>query len=173
MSTSNSPLDEVELHEQLERFLRESPEGDEEALRQWARSQPDLVDAEVALIRLLDERRTDQRLSGEQADEDQAQSLFGGRTHLVSQKGAAQGELVPGKRLGRFILREFLARGGMGQVWIARDTDLQRDIALKLVLPELINDQTLEMFQREARAGGRLSHPNKNRSLQSLARCGP
>ena len=68
--------------------------------------------------------------------------------------------LVPGQRLGRFVLREFLAEGGMGQVWVAEDTDLRRDVALKLVLPDRVNPRALELFAREARAGGRLSHPN-------------
>ena len=163
MTTSTSRLDEAQLHELLDRFLQESPEGDPEALQQWARSQPELADAEAAgavLVRLLGEYRNAQALLAGHLDEDCSHSFFRRRTHLVSEKVPGQGGLVPGQRLGRFILREFLAKGGMGQVWIARDTDLRRSVALKLVLPDRINGHTLEMFQREARAGGRLSHPN-------------
>ena len=157
------PGDERALHELLDRFLQETPGGDEEALWQWARSQPGLADADAAgavLVRLLGEYRNAQALLAGELDEGGTHSFFRSRTHLVSEKAAGQGGLTPGQRLGRFILREFLAKGGMGQVWIARDTDLRRSVALKLVLPDRINGHTLEMFQREARAGGRLSHPN-------------
>ena len=163
MTTSTSRLDEAQLHELLDRFLQESPEGDPEALQQWARSQPGLADAEAAgavLVRLLGEYRNAQALLAGHLDEDRSHSFFGHRSRPVSQEAPGQGELTPGRRLGRYVLREFLAKGGMGQVWVAEDTDLRRDIALKLVLPDRINEKTLEMFHREARAGGRLSHPN-------------
>lgn len=65
-----------------------------------------------------------------------------------------------GDRLGRFVLVDRIAKGGMGQVWVALDTDLKRDVALKLVLPQRVNARSLDLFLREARAGGRLSHPN-------------
>ena len=47
----------------------------------------------------------------------------------------------------------------MGQVWEAEQLSLNRPVALKLVRPERVSEQTLAMFDREARAGGRLSHP--------------
>jgi serine/threonine protein kinase/formylglycine-generating enzyme required for sulfatase activity len=53
-----------------------------------------------------------------------------------------------------------MARGGMGQVWEAEDTELRRTVALKLLLPELVDSRALDFFAREARAGGRLAHPN-------------
>ncbi len=68
--------------------------------------------------------------------------------------------LRPGAQLGRYELVEVIAQGGMGQVWRARDPGLERDVALKVVLPERVNERALEFFTREARAGGRLSHPN-------------
>ncbi len=147
----------------LDSFLRETPEGDAETLRQWIRSQRELgIDeaAEAALVQLLGEHRASQTIPSGPSDAENAHSFFGDTTRITGQRGTAPGGLTPGSRLGRFILREFLARGGMGQVWIATDTDLQREVALKLVLPELINDQSLGLFQREARAGGRVSHPN-------------
>jgi serine/threonine protein kinase/formylglycine-generating enzyme required for sulfatase activity len=75
-------------------------------------------------------------------------------------EGLAGASLAPGRRIGRFELRRFVAQGGMGQVWEAWDSDLRRTIALKLVLPERISERSLALFAREARAGGRLEHPN-------------
>ena len=57
-----------------------------------------------------------------------------------------------------FRLVELLAKGGMGEVWVAWQLSMERRVALKLVLPERVNSESLALFAREARAGGRLSH---------------
>jgi len=69
--------------------------------------------------------------------------------------------LASGDRLGRFEILERLGAGGMGEVWRARDTELGRDVAVK-VLPEEVaaNPTRLDRFRREARALANLSHPN-------------
>jgi serine/threonine protein kinase len=67
--------------------------------------------------------------------------------------------LRPGDRVGNFKLIRLIGRGGMGSVWEAEERSLQRKVALKLIRPERIDDKAIAMFQREARAGGRLSHP--------------
>ncbi len=64
-----------------------------------------------------------------------------------------------GERIGPFTLLRFLARGGMGQVWEAWDEELRRSVALKLVAPERVDLPHADRLAREARAGGRLSHP--------------
>ena len=66
-----------------------------------------------------------------------------------------------GQRLGPYQVLAKLGHGGMGEVFRARDTRLQRDVALKL-LPEslALNPVSVERFQREARAVAALSHPN-------------
>jgi len=54
-----------------------------------------------------------------------------------------------------------IARGGMAEVWLARDTLLDRMVALKVLFPELSVDQNfVERFRREAQAAANLSHPN-------------
>jgi hypothetical protein len=65
------------------------------------------------------------------------------------------------RRLGKYVLRGRLGRGGMGEVLAAEDTVLQRLVALK-VLPPAPPGQSLlsERFLREARAAARLCHPN-------------
>ncbi|MEM9803163.1 MAG: bifunctional serine/threonine-protein kinase/formylglycine-generating enzyme family protein [Planctomycetota bacterium] len=67
--------------------------------------------------------------------------------------------VAAGSTLGEFRLLRALGQGGMGQVWEAEQTSLRRTVALKLVRPDRVNARTLELFAREARAGGRLSHP--------------
>ena len=67
--------------------------------------------------------------------------------------------LSPGSIIGDFELIELIDRGGMGEVWEARQLSLGgRQVALKFVRPERVTPKLMELFQREARAGGRLSH---------------
>ncbi|MEV5010440.1 protein kinase [Streptomyces sp. NPDC056159] len=69
----------------------------------------------------------------------------------------AGGDLVD----GRFQLIERLGSGGMGTVWRARDTVLQREVALKAVRSDAeVSDVSRERVLREARALARLNHPN-------------
>lgn len=61
---------------------------------------------------------------------------------------------------GKFTLVRELGRGGMGVVWLARDNDLGREVALKMLLSTETEAAELERFRREARAAARLKHPN-------------
>lgn len=75
-------------------------------------------------------------------------------------EGIASGlRLTSGTRIGDFTLVKLLGRGGMGEVWEAEQASLRRSIALKVMLPERSSGIGLEYFSREARAGGRLTHP--------------
>jgi len=70
-------------------------------------------------------------------------------------------ELEPGVTLGRYQLEERIGVGGMGTVWRARDELLERAVALKALPRSLVTDSSAERrFEREARAMGRLQHPN-------------
>lgn len=65
-----------------------------------------------------------------------------------------------GSRLGRYEIVALLGAGGMGEVYHARDSRLERDVAIKVLPPELAADrERIERFEREARAAGRLNHP--------------
>ncbi|MCA9265903.1 MAG: serine/threonine protein kinase, partial [Planctomycetales bacterium] len=64
-------------------------------------------------------------------------------------------------QFGRFSLRTLLGRGGMGNVFLAFDTVLERLVALKIPHAELLLDPaSRKRFLREARAAGRLRHPH-------------
>src|SRR2546421_1363069 len=69
--------------------------------------------------------------------------------------------LDPGTRLGRYEIRSQIGAGGMGEVYLARDTELERDVALK-VLPAdaALDEQRMRRFIQEAKAVSVLNHPN-------------
>jgi serine/threonine protein kinase len=69
--------------------------------------------------------------------------------------------LTPGTRLGPYELLSALGAGGMGEVYKARDTRLDRTVAIK-ILPEAlaVDPQFRERFDREARAISQLTHPH-------------
>ncbi|MDQ6727506.1 MAG: Stk1 family PASTA domain-containing Ser/Thr kinase [Actinomycetota bacterium] len=62
---------------------------------------------------------------------------------------------------GRYQIVRHLARGGMAEVYLARDLLLDRPVALKVLFPEFASDHSfVERFRREARAAANLNHPN-------------
>ena len=69
--------------------------------------------------------------------------------------------LAPGTRIGAYEIRDSLGAGGMGEVYRARDTRLNRDVAIK-VLPDALagNSDRLARLHREAQVLASLNHPN-------------
>ena len=69
--------------------------------------------------------------------------------------------LSPGQTLSSYKILAPLGAGGMGEVYLARDTSLGRDVAIK-VLPDLLARDTERVlrFRREAKLLASLSHPN-------------
>src|SRR5437667_1591796 len=69
--------------------------------------------------------------------------------------------LTPGARIGSYEVGSPLGEGGMGVVFRAHDTKLQRDVALKLLPDHFANDpDRLSRFRREAQVLASLNHPN-------------
>lgn len=63
------------------------------------------------------------------------------------------------RRMGKYRLLRRLGAGGQGEVWLARDDALQRQVALKLLSALFITDDKLGRFRREAESIARLEHP--------------
>jgi serine/threonine protein kinase len=69
--------------------------------------------------------------------------------------------LSAGTCLGAYEIRALLGAGGMGEIYRARDTKLDRDVAVKVLAGSLAHDPAaLARFQREAKVVAALSHPN-------------
>jgi eukaryotic-like serine/threonine-protein kinase len=69
--------------------------------------------------------------------------------------------LVPKTQLGRYEIRSLLGAGGMGEVYLAHDTSLNRRVALKVLPAEVASNQDrMRRFKQEATAAASLNHPN-------------
>src|SRR5690349_14057425 len=69
--------------------------------------------------------------------------------------------LAPGTRLGVYEVVAAIGAGGMGEVYKAKDTRLDRTVAIKVLPSHVSSDPALrERFEREARAIGALNHPH-------------
>ncbi|MHC4121836.1 MAG: serine/threonine-protein kinase, partial [Planctomycetota bacterium] len=74
---------------------------------------------------------------------------------------AASAHDLTGRKVGTFEIIEIIGRGGMGVVYLARDTKLDRAVAIKSMPVELVGDSTARMrFKREAKLLASLNHPN-------------
>src|SRR2546421_11962530 len=69
--------------------------------------------------------------------------------------------IAAGTKLGRYEIRTKIGAGGMGEVYLAQDTKLDRKVALKILPAEVAVDRNrMERFVREAKAAAALNHPN-------------
>jgi Tol biopolymer transport system component/predicted Ser/Thr protein kinase len=133
--------------------LRELPEGERAAALDAACAGNAELRAQV--LRLLE------------ADRDAAGGSFLERraiedaARLVASDGPKLPALSSGDRLGSYQILALIGKGGMGEVYRARDTRLGRDVAIK-VLPSLLaqDPERLARFQREAKALATLNHSN-------------
>ncbi len=79
----------------------------------------------------------------------------------VLDPGAAYPHARAGETIGHYTIKRVLGEGGMGVVYLADDTTLGREVALKAVAPQFTGDPARrERLRREARAAAALTHPN-------------
>jgi Tol biopolymer transport system component/predicted Ser/Thr protein kinase len=75
--------------------------------------------------------------------------------------GKEKKHLLIGKKIGRYRIARLLGEGGMGEVYLAEDLQLNRQVALKLLPAYLVEDeQSVARFQKEALAASSIAHPN-------------
>jgi len=127
-----------------EAFLEEACAGDEELQRE--------VESLLAQEGQVGSFLEASPLEDLAAQEAQAAIRFG--------SDSAQSALV-GEQLGSYSIRSLVAKGGMGEVYCARDTKLGRDVALKILPSSFARDpDRLARFRREARLLASLNHPH-------------
>jgi tetratricopeptide (TPR) repeat protein/tRNA A-37 threonylcarbamoyl transferase component Bud32 len=138
--------------------------------RGWLTEQ-DRADVQRLLERKLQKHQGDARASlaevttdgvrrslAEVADPDVQHSLAGPPTPEVPSPGSTTAHVPEGR--GRYTLKHLHAQGGIGQVWLAHDARLGRDVALKELRPERDGHPAVRArFLEEARVTGQLEHP--------------
>ena len=88
-----------------------------------------------------------------------ANQTLGGSGDTVPKHQICRHATVP-ERIGRYKIFRLAARGGFAEIYHAQDLELNREVALKILLPDKLgSDDAKERFQREGRAVATLSHP--------------
>ncbi len=159
MSNPPDDVDELDsaLATTLDDYVVALQAGDEARCRDLLAAQPQLLEF-VASVDALD------RMSPDVAF---AESMFGllqdnfAATFKLAGLSTTDAEAAPVLRMfGRYELLEELGRGGMGVVFKARQTDLDRIVAVKMILVNrLASTDDIRRFYQEAKAAGRLTHP--------------
>ncbi|MBX7081981.1 MAG: serine/threonine-protein kinase [Nannocystaceae bacterium] len=88
------------------------------------------------------------------------EDLFSSQDTLHEAGSASLTWLEPPFSLGRYVVTQQLGRGGSGAVFRAHDPELDREVAIKVVMPRSRSDRTRQRLLREAQAVAKLSHPN-------------
>jgi len=80
---------------------------------------------------------------------------------LTDDKIARHELLIKGQQFGSYIILDSLGSGGMGEVYLARDTRLDRTVALKVLSPDISQDnRRMQRFRQEAKVASSLNQPN-------------
>src|SRR5437870_5061002 len=141
----------TDLWQQVQQFfdaaLQHSPEKRQEFLEQECGSNQELRREVESLLAAHDE-----------SGNFMAEPAVAGRAEVLHR---ATSRFQPGDTLGGYRVWDWVGRGGMGEVYRARDTRLKRDVAIK-VLPQAFaaDRERLRRFEQEARSAAALNHPN-------------
>jgi serine/threonine protein kinase len=142
-----SPEDMQQLEELFHAAAQLGPQARAEFMARARISHPELAGAVESLI-----------AAHEQPDSLIDAPAFAAAAEMIVE---SQPALVPGQLVGHYQVIEALGKGGMGEVYLASDTKLDRKVALKLLPDEFTNHkERLRRFVREAKAASSLNHPN-------------
>jgi eukaryotic-like serine/threonine-protein kinase len=132
----------------------------------------DICDAALQLATADRARFISEACEGDEVLQREVESLLSGvsytETFLATPIGAVAAEILSdqdaslaGRRVGTYEILSLAGKGGMGAVYRARDVRLKRDVALKVLLPEVSHHpERLTRFEREAQLVAALNHPN-------------
>jgi hypothetical protein len=138
--------------------VRDTPIEDSKGFEPWGND--DLTaDLTVGLLIRCPHCSNDVELLTETAFEDIPCTNCGSTFKLAEREEAPTNATAP-KLIGRFVLEERLGAGAFGTVWKARDTDLDRVVAIKIPRRSFLGPDDIEKVYREARAAAQLRHPN-------------
>jgi serine/threonine-protein kinase len=80
--------------------------------------------------------------------------------HLMAETFVRDGAYAAGQPIGNYEIVSLIARGGMGEVYLAHDRQLHRKVALKLIRRGMSSEEIIRHFEREERLLAGLNHPN-------------
>ncbi len=123
---------------------------------------------ETILVQLCDGDRELENEVRSLLDADMERDVLLDRSHdsivrdsLGEDPRSSGSQFEPGSVIGQYVIRSLIGEGGMGQVFLARDRRLERDVAIKFLTGELSDDdKRRERFFREAKSASALNHPN-------------
>jgi serine/threonine-protein kinase len=164
MAPDQNRLDDDRLFELLDHYVAALHAGDAAQCARWLDQYPELR-ALAKCLDALDEfsaARAPESIpagSAEAAGPPLAPTIVGTASAFASETGA--GAAAVSGDFGKFELLDEIGRGGMGVVFKARQRDLNRVVALKMILSSrLAGADDVKRFYREARAAGSLRHPH-------------
>lgn len=154
-------LDDQQLFDLLDRYVAALHAGATDRCARWLSEYPQLRDMAHCLDAL-------DQFSSVRVDAGLAHTInFSPDVHVAATMAPGAGcsdsgfQAVPAGDFGKYELLEEIGRGGMGVVYRARQRDLNRIVALKMILSSrLAADEDVKRFYREARAAGSLRHGN-------------
>ncbi len=161
---------EEQLDQVMAEYIRRVDAGERVDREQFLNANPDVRDELDELLGMADkvEQMAGPVISCDQADSEQEvdfatdSDLHETITHTPESTSPvdAPAERLP-RRCGKYELLEVLGRGGMGVVYKARQVNLKRMVAVKMILEgRLASTSDIQRFRIEAQAAGRLSHSN-------------
>ena len=104
-------------------------------------------------------RREVESLLAQQATDDGILDA-GAMTAAAQMITSPSGSILTGRRIGAYQIQALIGAGGMGEVYRARDTKLNRRVAIKVLSDSLVDAAARRRFQREAQTASSLNHPH-------------